>query len=113
MKGFEMKLSVLTTTLASRSDAEELARLMVEWRLAARVQLEEIASLFRWDGEVSWEKEVRLTLKTTPARLPALRRAVLEEHPYDEPELILVEAESASDGYAAWVEKETKETPAH
>ncbi|MCQ8183977.1 divalent-cation tolerance protein CutA [Parvularcula maris] len=108
-----MTLSLLITTMGSREEAESLAREMLGQRLAACVQLEPITSLYRWEGSVEFEEEVRMTFKTTTARVPALRRAVLEEHPYDEPEIIVLEAAGASDGYAAWVEKEVKGTPAH
>jgi periplasmic divalent cation tolerance protein len=103
-----MKLALLVTTLSSVAEAERMAQQLVERRLAACVQMKEITSVYRWEGEIQTEEEVRLTFKTTQGKIQALKRAVAEMHSYDEPEILVLPVAEASEGYAAWVEKETR-----
>lgn len=94
------------TTVATREEAHALAASLVEDRLAACVHIQEIESVYRWDGAVRREPEFRLLLKTTAARYPALEAAVRDRHPYDVPMLVALPVTAALDAYAEWVEAE-------
>lgn len=97
----------VTTTVGSMDDARRLARELVQRRLAACVQLEPIAlSVYRWEGQVCEEPEVRLAIKTSPATIEALQSFVHESHPYDLPQFVVARHE-ASEAYARWVRDET------
>lgn len=81
-----------------------IAAALVGERLAACVnQLDLIHSTYRWQGEVTTEREVLLLIKTTASRFPALQARVLELHPYDVPELIAVPVSRGSEDYLRWV----------
>lgn len=96
----------ITTTVGSRADAERLARLLVEQRLAACVQVEEgLVSFYRWDGRLCEDPEVRLTIKTLPALRERLAAAFAEHHPYEVPQFTAWTT-GASEAYAAWVRAE-------
>ncbi len=97
-----MQLSVVITTVGSKEAAEKLARLAVEQRLAACVQIVAIESVYRWEG-IQQEAEWRLEMKIPAARAEALMAWIAERHPYDEPELVALPVLEASDGYAKWV----------
>ncbi|MCZ8235498.1 MAG: divalent-cation tolerance protein CutA [Inhella sp.] len=101
-----MPLLMALTTVATQAQAQDLARALVEARLAACVQLHAIESIYRWQGAVQQEPEWRLLIKTTLEAWPALRAAVLARHPYDTPALLAWPAEHASDAFAAWVNTE-------
>jgi periplasmic divalent cation tolerance protein len=93
----------VTTTVATMDDANRLARAIVEKELAACVQLDALAaSVYRWQGKLRVEPEVRLTIKTAPQRLHDLRRFIEAEHPYDLPQFAVVPMH-ASAAYAEWV----------
>jgi periplasmic divalent cation tolerance protein len=101
-----MDILSLTTTVATREDAERLARAIIEQRMAACVQLDEgVRSHYRWKGELCADAEVRLTIKSLPALLPRLQEVLAEEHPYDVPQL-LWHTMAASPAYAEWVRGE-------
>lgn len=70
---------------APPTDAERLAELLVEERLAACVNQISCDSVFRWDGEVVHEQEVVLLAKTTDEAYDRLVERVEEVHPYDVP----------------------------
>lgn len=97
----------VTTTVGSLEEARCLARGVVQARLAACVQLEPItASVYRWEGRLREEPEVRLTFKTTRAQAAALQAFFVEHHPYDVPQFVALPCQ-ASAAYGKWVLGET------
>ncbi len=100
----------VATTVGSPAQAQELARELVERRLAACVQLDTgVQSFYRWEGKACEDAEVRLTIKTLPDRAEALQAFFRDKHPYDVPQF-LSQVMRASEAYAAWVRAEV--TPA-
>ncbi len=96
----------VTTPTAER--AAELARALVEERLAACGNVVPgLRSIYRWEGKVHDEGEALLVLKTTRARFEALRERVLALHPYEVPEVIALPIEAGSAPYLAWIAAET------
>ena len=100
------ELLLVLTTLATQSDAQALARAMVEQRLAACAQISPIESIYRWQGAVQQEPEWRLLLKTTTARYPALQAALRERHPYELPAIVALPSSHALAEFAEWVQGE-------
>jgi periplasmic divalent cation tolerance protein len=99
----ETEILSVTTTVASLDEARRLAAELVERRLAACVQIDPgLESHYRWEGRLCAEAEVRLTVKTTAARLAELQSYVAENHPYELPQLLWTPM-SASAAYAEWV----------
>jgi periplasmic divalent cation tolerance protein len=84
--------------------AARLARLLVEERLAACVQvLPGVTSVYRWDGAVETAAEHLLLVKTTAAAFEAIRERIGSEHPYDTPEVLALPVVAVAPGYAAWL----------
>lgn len=93
--------------LVTGPDVETLrtmSRTLLEERLIACANLfDGVRSLFRWEGEVSEEGEALAILKTTAARVEALRARVLELHPYDVPEFLALAVTEGAEAYLDWV----------
>jgi periplasmic divalent cation tolerance protein len=103
----EQVLLVLSN-LPDRVAAEKLARLLVESRLAACVNvLAPCASVYRWRGAVEEATEVPVLIKTTARRYAELESAVRAHHPYELPEIVAVPLVRGLPGYLAWVAGET------
>jgi periplasmic divalent cation tolerance protein len=94
------------TTESNAVRAEQLARTLVERRLAGCVSLLPQSSIYIWEGRLEQSDEVQLLIKTTPCRLEALQRAVLDLHSYDTPMWVEWQAQ-ASDRYGAWLAQVT------
>lgn len=87
--------------------ADGLARTLVEEGLAACVNVHgSMTSTYRWQGKVEVEPERQVVIKTTRARLAALETRLRALHPYELPELVVIDA-AASDAYAGWVNDTT------
>jgi len=95
---------IALTTVGSAEEARRLARLLVERRLAACVNLiPNLASIYRWQGEVEEAAEILLLMKTTAEQLPALEAAVRELHSYKVPEFLALVVESGNQPYLDWL----------
>jgi len=95
---------IVLTALPDLASAEALARKIVTDKLAACVQiLPQITSLYVWDGAVQDEKEILLLIKTLPKEWDLLERAIEENHPYEVPEIVAVNADKVSGKYLDWM----------
>jgi len=97
-------LVIILTTMPDDARADELARTLVDERLAACVNVyAPMMSTYRWKGTVERDAERQLVIKTTRARLPAVEERLRHLHPYELPELIVIGPEGGSDAYQRWV----------
>ena len=101
-------LVVVLTNLPDRAGAQQLARELIERRLAACVNvLAECTSVYRWQGNVENATEVPLLIKTRAALYPEVEAAISEFHPYELPEIIAVPVGCGLAEYLDWVAGET------
>lgn len=92
------------TTTSTLEEGQRLARLLVERRLAACVNvIPNLTSIYRWQGAVEEASEVLLLIKTTKEMLGALESALRELHSYDLPEFLVLDVDSGSQPYLNWL----------
>lgn len=100
---------VVLMTAANAEEAERIASMLVETRLAACVQLlPEIQSVYRWKGGVARDSEVLLLAKTTREKFDELDRCVRAVHSYETPEIIALSVTAASEPYLNWLISEVQ-----
>ncbi|MEP6923132.1 MAG: divalent-cation tolerance protein CutA [Pyrinomonadaceae bacterium] len=103
-----MKAIMVFITSANREEAEKIARILVEERQAACVQiLSQIKSFYRWQGEVIQDKEILLLAKTTAENFAELEKTVCANHSYEVPEIVAVPATQISEPYLNWLWENT------
>jgi periplasmic divalent cation tolerance protein len=95
-------IAILTTT-DSEASATDIARTLVERKLAACVQISKIESVYAWDGATQHDPEYRLLIKTTGDRYADVEAAILEKHSYDLPAICAFEMAQVFEPYARWV----------
>lgn len=96
-------LAIAWTTTAQRSDAERLARELIEAGLASCVQVDgPILSVYRWQGKTETTEEYRLMVKLPTNHLARAESYVLAHHPYATPEWVVVQADQVSEKYLSW-----------
>jgi periplasmic divalent cation tolerance protein len=99
---------LLLTNAPDRETAVTIARLLVEKRLAACVNmLAGSHSVYRWNGRVEEAEEIPLLIKTTAARYTEVEEAIRTMHPYDLPELIVLSISDGLPSYLDWIIQET------
>jgi len=84
--------------------ARQLARIVLEERLAACVQITSaLESMYHWQGKLEQATEVLLLLKSSKACWPALRDRLAELHPYEVPEILALDVADGLPAYLTWV----------
>jgi len=96
---------VILTTCSNETEAEKLARLLVDRRLAACVSvIPRIRSYYRWQGAVETAEECLLLVKTARALFEPLRAALLGTHSYEIPEVLALPVVAGAMDYLNWME---------
>jgi periplasmic divalent cation tolerance protein len=103
---------VVLTALGAQLDAERIASALVEERLAACVNLVPgITSIYRWKGTVEREPELILVIKTLAERIDALKARLLELHPYELPEVVVIPIVGGHGAYLEWMAQQVRPLP--
>jgi periplasmic divalent cation tolerance protein len=99
---------LVQTTVPDEDKGRELARLVVEARLAACAKVcASCLSLYRWEGKVIDDREWVLTIVTRQSLYPALEEKIKAYHPYKVPEIIALPILEGSGDYLEWIKAET------
>lgn len=105
-----MDARLVLCTCPDTATAQALARLLVELRLAACVNLlPPMLSVYRWQGQVEQAEEVQMLVKTCADRLDALTAALRQHHPYELPEILAFTPDSGLPAYLQWMRAQTRE----
>jgi periplasmic divalent cation tolerance protein len=105
-----MDVRLVFCTCPDTVTAQSLARHLVEQRLAACVNLlPPMQSVYRWQGQIEQAQEVQLLIKTCAERLDALSAAIVQQHPYELPEILMVSPDAGRPAYLDWIRAQTRE----
>ncbi len=90
--------------------ASAIAETLVREDRAACVTLTPVTSVYEWEGELCHDQEVTLQAKVGKEGVAATRERILELHPYDLPEVLVlpVDTEQSHGPYVEWVRNNTK-----
>ncbi|MCC6820372.1 MAG: divalent-cation tolerance protein CutA [Verrucomicrobiota bacterium] len=98
------KYDLVLVTAPDLKTARRLVRTALEARLIACANLiPKIESHYWWQGKLERGHEIMLVMKTTRARLVALEKLILAQHPYTTPEFIVLPVSGGAKGYLAWL----------
>jgi periplasmic divalent cation tolerance protein len=93
-------------TCPSLAEARHLARILLEKRLAACVNLVPgVESHYWWKGKLEQAAEVLLLAKSSAAQFEALRELVALHHSYDCPEVVGIDPHEIAPVYRLWWEE--------
>ena len=92
------------TTVAKKSDAEKITKVLLQKKLAACVTtLPPAESRYVWKGKLYNEKELVLMIKTLKSKYPQLEKALKAVHPYECPEIVGVPMAKVFAPYHRWL----------
>lgn len=98
-----MKAIIIQTTCSSKEEAKNIAKVLIEEKLAACVQLSEIESFYNWKEEFCCDNETLLNIKTRKDNFEKIKSKILELHSYDLPEIIQLDIANASEEYLKFI----------
>jgi periplasmic divalent cation tolerance protein len=101
---FIMNFYLFTVTVPNVEEGNKIARILIESKLAACVNiLKDISSVYRWKGEIQEDNEHLLLIKTTEDKSVSLIQMINKIHSYETPECIGFKVEKGSQKYLNWI----------
>ena len=105
-----MDIIVINCIVPDKKIAKEITKILMKHKLAARISMiENVRSVFSWDGEICEEKkEVLLMIKTRRVNYGKVKLVIEDIHTYSVPEIIALPIVDCSEDYLKWLVKETE-----
>lgn len=98
------KFKLCLTTVDQESTARSIAMRLLQQKLVACVNISsKISSMYHWQGEIAEDTEFLLLMKTSSQKINSLRDTLLDIHPYDVPEFIVLNIEDGASQYLNWI----------
>ncbi|WP_444996074.1 divalent-cation tolerance protein CutA [Aliikangiella sp. IMCC44359] len=92
------------TSFDDHEVAKNISRILLQQKLVACVNISSpVASMYHWQDEIVEESEFVVIMKTTADKLSQLREQLLSLHPYDVPEMLIIDIEDGSTDYLNWI----------
>jgi periplasmic divalent cation tolerance protein len=100
---------VVLCSFPDREEARQIGTHLVEKQYAACINiLPAMESIYRWEGELCYDEEFLLVMKTSRDAFHGLRCELSSLHPHDEPEIIALPVVDGSSGYLRWLMNNTR-----
>lgn len=103
-----MNLTIIQTTCPSKKEAKKIAKALIEEKLVACVQFLKIKSMYKWNNELCFSKEILLNIKTTKDNFDKVKNLISTMHSYEVPEIIEINASNCSEDYLQFIKDNTK-----
>lgn len=95
--------SMIISTYADKDLAKEIAKLLVEQRLAACMQMFPINSVYLWKDEICDENEIMILIKSRTDYFDKVAAAIRQHHPHEVPEIVQIPITSGLPDYLNWI----------
>ncbi|MBW1972738.1 MAG: divalent-cation tolerance protein CutA [Deltaproteobacteria bacterium] len=100
---------LILVTVPSRQVAEQIAKLLLDEKLVACVNIvPNIVSFYWWEGKTNKDDEFLLLIKSKKTLFDDVSKKIKEVHPYDIPEVIGIEIKLGLKEYLDWINNEIK-----
>jgi len=104
-----MTVHFIYMTAASKAEARNIGKALVESRLAACVNIQDnMQSIYRWEEKIQEDSEVILIAKTTEALVPRLIDKVKSLHSYDCPCIVSLPVIDGYPPFLDWIKTEVE-----
>ena len=95
--------TILSAT-GSMEEAKNIANILVKAKFAACVQITDITSVYEWKNKINCDEEKLLIIKTKTSLYNDVQRAILENHSYEVPEIIMIPVKNGLSKYLSWID---------
>ncbi len=115
MKGDDPNLArIIIVTHPDEAGARKMADDLVGQSMAACITvLPGATSIYKEGGELVHKAEVQLLIKTREGVIGPIKHRIIDLHPYDNPELIVMPTDGGSSRYIKWIGEQTADAPGH
>ena len=104
-----MEINMIYITTGSKDEAVMIGKALINARLAAGVNIiENMYSMYIWDGKLQDANEIILIAKTTKERVPDLIEKVNALHSYKCPCIVSLPVSDGNPAFLKWVADEVQ-----
>ncbi|MBN2600955.1 MAG: divalent-cation tolerance protein CutA [Candidatus Marinimicrobia bacterium] len=99
-----MKFIQVQFTIDNKSSAEEIARTLIDEKMAACVQIVgPVTSIYRWQNKIEQSGEFLCLIKTEKSLYSRLEQRIKTLHHYKIPEIISIDIVDIESNYSKWI----------
>lgn len=97
-------------TAANKEEAEKIAQELVGKKMAACVNVFDIASIYWWETKIEQDNEALGIIKTRKDLIETIIEEIKANHSYECPEVIAIPIIAGSKEYLDWIDDSVKKT---
>ncbi|AEH51329.1 divalent-cation tolerance protein CutA [Pseudothermotoga thermarum] len=94
---------LIYSTFPSEEKALEVCKKLLEEKLIACYNAFPIKSGYWWNGEITYDAETAVILKTSKVKKELVFKRLKELHPYTTPAIFSIEVEEVDQKYLSWL----------
>ncbi len=95
---------IVLWTASNFDEAKKIVRLLLDKKLiACATLLDNVHSMYVWRGEIEFEKEVQIIIKSIKSNFSEIKETIQEKSSYDIPEILLVDVKDGLSSYLNWI----------
>jgi periplasmic divalent cation tolerance protein len=99
---------IIYCTVPDKNTAEAITEKLIAERLVPCVNIiPEVASVYRWKGEICREGELLCIMKTRSVLFDRICHEIKGIHPYEVPEIIAAPLVALNEPYRLWIDENT------
>ncbi|MCL4143454.1 UNVERIFIED_CONTAM: hypothetical protein GTU68_039571 [Idotea baltica] len=100
----ENNIIVLLTHVPDQNCAERIANALIAAKLAACVNIGSAGqSVYEWQGMIEMQTEIPIQIKTSQDCYTKIETLILEMHPYELPDIMILNVDGGFEPYLQWV----------
>lgn len=100
----QTNIIVVLTHVPDQNCASRIAKALIEAKLAACVNIGGASeSIYEWDGKVETATEYPIQIKANKSAYQDIEKLILELHPYELPDIIVLHVDGGLERYLQWV----------
>lgn len=101
-------IALVYVTVKDKDEALKISKTLLAKKLIACANIfDNTTSIYEWNGELCEENEVVMILKTMDKLFESLKDEILSLHSYENPAIVKLGVNDASEKFASWVEAQT------
>ncbi len=95
-------------TCRDEEEAKKIISNLLNKKLIACANFLPIKSIYRWNGEICYDNEIALILKTTQEKFNDIKEEIKRMHSYEIPCVLQIEVKDGNEDFLNWVSGEIK-----
>jgi len=102
------KFILIQTTYPKPLQARNLAKILLQKKLAACVDFLPVQSSYIWKEKITDSAEILVTIKTKKSLFKEIENHIKKNHPYQVPQIISTAIDQGSSAYLSWLDSVLK-----